>query len=368
MSASGPFRARELTPHGAGGVAVIALEGPGALARLERIAPGQRVARGRPVLVRLAHAGENLDRAIVWVEGDERVEVHVHASPPLVRRVLELVGGTAGEPESEALEARARRMLASAACEAAARILLDQEEGALRRELASILAGGRAGAKLALAELSSRARIARRAIEPALVAITGPVNAGKSTLFNALCGRERAIVSPAAGTTRDVVVERVSFGAYAVDLADTAGERELAAAARAPDADLERGGIERGARVRQRAALVLWLDPLDAPAAPPALGVACARIVSRADVAAPAAKAGERAPRISALRDPHGACAVVHAVFRESLDLPAEPWRPGEGVAFDDRSRQAVEIALARAAGRAPGDWRAPLSAAADER
>ncbi len=85
------------------------------------------------------------------------------------------------------------------------------------------------------------------------VAIVGVPNAGKSTLLNALAGREAAITSEIAGTTRDVIEVRMDISGYAVTLLDTAGLRE------AQDA-VERIGVERGIGRAQRADLRVFLD------------------------------------------------------------------------------------------------------------
>lgn len=58
------------------------------------------------------------------------------------------------------------------------------------------------------------------------VAIVGPPNIGKSTLLNALAGREASIISEIAGTTRDIIEVRMDIGGLAVTLLDTAGLRE----------------------------------------------------------------------------------------------------------------------------------------------
>src|SRR5712671_4494337 len=91
-----------------------------------------------------------------------------------------------------------------------------------------------------------------------VVAITGPPNVGKSTLMNALARRDVAIVSPHAGTTRDVIEVQLDLDGYPVTVIDTAGIRET-------DDPVEQEGVRR-ARVRAADAdLVLWLtDALNA--------------------------------------------------------------------------------------------------------
>ena len=85
-----------------------------------------------------------------------------------------------------------------------------------------------------------------------MVAIAGPPNAGKSTLLNRLARREAAIVSPYAGTTRDVIEVHLDLGGLPVTLLDTAGIRET-------DDPVEMEGVRR-ARDRAAAAdLVLWV-------------------------------------------------------------------------------------------------------------
>ena len=95
--------------------------------------------------------------------------------------------------------------------------------------------------------------------EGLVFAIVGPPNAGKSTLINALSGRDVAIVSPLAGTTRDILEARVVFGGVPVTLLDTAGLRE------AQDV-IEAEGIRRARARAARADLVIAIDDADSPA------------------------------------------------------------------------------------------------------
>lgn len=84
------------------------------------------------------------------------------------------------------------------------------------------------------------------------VAIGGPPNAGKSSLFNALIGRDAAIVSPIAGTTRDVIEASIALNGIPFVLSDSAGLRE------ASDA-IERIGVDRAEALLAGADIVLWL-------------------------------------------------------------------------------------------------------------
>ena len=85
-----------------------------------------------------------------------------------------------------------------------------------------------------------------------VVAIAGPPNAGKSTLLNRIARREAAIVSPYAGTTRDVIEVHLDLGGWPVTLLDTAGIRES-------DDPVEREGVRRARERAAAADLVLWV-------------------------------------------------------------------------------------------------------------
>jgi tRNA modification GTPase len=110
----------------------------------------------------------------------------------------------------------------------------------LRDEIAGVLADGRRGERLR---------------DGLVVAIAGPPNAGKSTLLNRLARREAAIVSPFAGTTRDVIEVHFDLDGYPVTLLDTAGIRDSAE-------PVEQEGVRRARERAAAADLVLWvIDP-----------------------------------------------------------------------------------------------------------
>ena len=122
-----------------------------------------------------------------------------------------------------------------------------------------------------LADLvGTTARFERLAHEPHIVLIGRP-NAGKSTLLNALAGRERAVVSPVAGTTRDAVSADVMLARGVVKVLDVAGLDETDAPADGPHGEIARQMRERALRTVETSDLVvLVIDPSD-PAAPPTL-------------------------------------------------------------------------------------------------
>lgn len=104
--------------------------------------------------------------------------------------------------------------------------------------------------KNTVAGLSATWRTGRAVSEGVRTVICGPVNAGKSSLYNALVGRDAAIVTDVAGTTRDVLCETVALGSVTLRLVDTAGLRES-------DDAVEKIGVERAMAEMTGAELVL---------------------------------------------------------------------------------------------------------------
>lgn len=263
--------------RGKAGVAVIRISGPRAhdsVRALGASVPAPRVAGLR----RLTDAkGVLLDEALVVVfeegasfTGEDVAELHVHGSPATVAAVLralsEIEGLRLAEPGEFTRRALENEQLDLAQVEGLAD-LLEAETEAQRRQALRVLSGVlgeraeswrrsliRAAALLEatidfadeevpvdvspeVLELLDRVeadlrreaegvQAAERIREGFEVAIVGPPNVGKSTLLNALAGREAAITSEYAGTTRDVIEVRMDLGGLPVTVLDTAGLRE----------------------------------------------------------------------------------------------------------------------------------------------
>ncbi len=128
---------------------------------------------------------------------------------------------------------------------------------------AELIAPAMAKIKALLAEiqdvLAAQGR-SERLRDGLVVAIAGPPNVGKSTLMNALARREVAIVSPHAGTTRDVIEVQLDLDGYPVTVIDTAGIRET-------DDPVEQEGVRRARARAADADLVLWLSDSPDPEA-----------------------------------------------------------------------------------------------------
>jgi tRNA modification GTPase len=264
-----------LTPPGRGALAVVGAAGAGAL---DVVATLFHPRGGMPL-------ADRPDGAIVfgrWVDPErgeelivvrrtpESLEVHCHgglAASEAVIRSLEAAGAVrqpwpewlAASGVSE-IEVEAREALAQASGPKAARILARQLAGQLGREMDRIralrAAGRQAEADAAVARLVRASRVGLRLTRPWRVVLAGAVNAGKSSLVNALAGHARSIVSAEPGTTRDVLETRIVLDGWEIDLIDTAGLREADLADASPT---ERAGIERAIAATAEADLVVRL-------------------------------------------------------------------------------------------------------------
>jgi tRNA modification GTPase len=205
--------------------------------------------------VRAAEAGEFTRRAFENGKLDlteaEGLDDLIHADTDRQRRLaLRQLKGLLGD---RARDWRAQIIEASALIEAGIDF---SDEGDVPAELvAPALAKVRALLGEIEEVLAAQAR-SERLRDGLVVTIAGPPNVGKSTLINQLARREVAIVSPHAGTTRDVIEVQLDLDGYPVTVIDTAGIRET-------DDPVEQEGVRRARARAEEADLVLWLT--DAP-------------------------------------------------------------------------------------------------------
>jgi len=285
------------------GIAVIRVTGPDAGRAIESIAgntPPPRFASRRMLR---SLSGDPLDDGLVlWfpgpasVTGEDVAEFHVHGGRAVIAAVEAALQDIPGLRRAEAGEFTRRAFINGRIDLAEAEGLADLlgAETELQRRCALANAGGHLSRKLEgwrvdLLALSAQVEAAldfddeedvrelprrfsselcdlREEIRAALslpaaetlregfrVALAGPPNAGKSTLFNALIQTEAAIATPIAGTTRDVLVRSIAFSGIPFSFVDMAGLREEA------HDPIECIGIERALGEIDRADLVLWL-------------------------------------------------------------------------------------------------------------
>jgi tRNA modification GTPase len=207
--------------------------------------------------VRAAEPGEFTRRAFENGKLDlteaEGLDDLIHADTDRQRRqALRQLKGLLGD---KARDWRARIIEASALIEAGIDFA---DEGDVPAEL---IAPALAKVKALLGEIEEALAAqgqSERLRDGLVVAIAGPPNVGKSTLMNQLARREVAIVSPHAGTTRDVIEVQFDLDGYPVTVIDTAGIRET-------DDPVEQEGVRRARARAAEADLVLWLvDAADA--------------------------------------------------------------------------------------------------------
>ncbi|HJV22512.1 MAG TPA: tRNA modification GTPase [Holophagaceae bacterium] len=330
-------------------VAIVRVSGPGLAERLAPLAalPAPR----RAALRRLRWAGYE-ERALVLFfpgpasyTGEDLVEFQLHGNPLLVRRFLDHLG-TLGirlaEPgeftrrsllngKQGLLEAEALRDLIGAATDqqlrqAQARAVLPPWIAEARARLAPWMARAEAvvdygeeegleldheALKQDLKPLAEMFHVERRRAEAARwlrdgvrIALAGRPNAGKSTLFNALAGEDRAIVTEIPGTTRDVLELRTEWRGLPLLLFDTAGLRDT-------EDPVERLGVARVRGVLEQADLILHLVPTPDPEPDPAILSALApfegKVLTFRTFADQAQAGGSALPAISALTGDLGA-------------------------------------------------------------
>jgi tRNA modification GTPase len=289
------------TPLGRGALSIVRLSGPRAHEIARRVC-GRFPSRPRQAVLTEMHetAGATLDQAVVLrydapasFTGEDCVEFSTHGGvlvPTTVVAALIAEGARLAEPgeftrrallngKLDVLQAEATADLIAAGSRAAQRAALHQLDGSLSRRIAALrdsvieiealiaydidfpeeddgpIPPERILAALddleeRLKALLATAKSGELVREGALVVLAGKPNVGKSSLFNALLGRSRAIVTPVPGTTRDALEAVVDAEPWPIRLVDTAGLREAT--------DLvERLGIEVSESYVRRAAIVL---------------------------------------------------------------------------------------------------------------
>jgi tRNA modification GTPase len=305
------------TPPGRGGIGIVRLSGPDAHAIAQRVIDRDTPLEPRHatfVKVRLIDApvvsGSSrnaiptaIDHAVVTFfpgphsyTGDDVVEVSAHGSPVVLRAIVAAAAAAGGRLAEageftlraflngriDLMQAEAVADLIDAATPLQARAAFDQLDGTLTRAIGEIDAAlfdlvarleasvdfpdegyhfvdpSAVGAALdgllaRIAALLADARRGRMIREGLVVAIVGDPNVGKSSLFNALVGAERAIVTDVPGTTRDLVTEVVDIEGVRVTLVDTAGLRDAADR-------VEAQGVERARQSAAVADVVLRVD------------------------------------------------------------------------------------------------------------
>ena len=373
---------------GRAAVAVLRLSGPGCAPLLARLAGRLPAPRAASLRALRDAEGVLLDRALVlWFPaprsftGEDAAELHLHGGRAVIAAVsdaLVAAGARPAEPgeftrraflggKLDLTAAEGIAELVDAETEAQRRQALRQADGALGRcaaewsgRVTTLLARAEAAIDFAEEDLPDaldeavragaaalRAEIAavlddggggERLREGLEIAILGAPNVGKSSLLNALSGREAAIVSPLAGTTRDVVEARLVLDGVPAILADTAGLRGIGADA------VESEGICRARRRGEQADIVLAVFAADAPPDPETLAILARRevvaVANRCDLAPPAAFYGGQAPLAVSARTGEGLDAL-----RARLAAEAGRQAGGAGLLTRPRHRAALSEA-----------------------
>jgi tRNA modification GTPase len=294
------------TAPGSGGIGVLRISGANAGAMAETLLGSTPLARHAHYCAFRDAAGAMIDRGILLhfpqpnsFTGEDVVELQTHGSPVvldlLLRRVCELGArpARAGEFSERAFlngkldlaQAEAIADLIASQSEAAARAALRSLDGEFSRRVAHLLknlidlrvyieaaidfpeeeidflAAPELRSRLddVSDELSALLAATRRGVRLAdglHVVIVGRPNAGKSSLLNALAAHDRAIVTPIAGTTRDVLRENVQLDGVLLTLVDTAGLRDSSDV-------VEREGIRRARDELERADVALLVSDAD---------------------------------------------------------------------------------------------------------
>ncbi len=321
-----------LTPPGRAGVATVGLRGPAAwnLAR-ELFQPVHGKLPERPITnkfwygkIGITHA----DSAILAVKSESPicVEIHCHGGMEVVRFIQDLFvqrGAVAVSWQQYLGDgAGILEMLANAPTLRTAAVLLDQISGAWERATVDASPETRN-------RLCDLIPLGRHLVEPWRVVLAGVPNVGKSSLMNALAGYTRSVVTPIAGTTRDLVACRLAIDGWPVELIDTAGVRDSRES-------LEQLGIDQARAAARDADLRIWVVDGSAEPILPIDPSEWLLIINKADL--PSAWEWDSLPnalRVSA-QTGDGIAPLCDAIARALV--PAPPL-PGEAVPCTELQR-----------------------------
>jgi len=383
VGGDGRIRVALLSPPGRGALGVVGVAGPGAVALVASLfaAHGKKPLAIRPdgaLCVGYwvgcqadADSARATEEVVVVRRSQTSLEVHCHgglAASEAVIQSMESRGGVrlpwpewlAGghmpvcEPGNETLqtsptirtrtdteswiEIEAREALCRAGGPKAARIASRQLAGAMERELERLGSLVKARDAVAADRLVDRlrraARIGLRLGRPWRVVVAGTVNAGKSSLVNAMAGYARSLVSAEPGTTRDVLETRLVLDGWEIDLIDTAGLREDAAG------EVERAGIDRAVAAVAAADLVLRISESGAGFSLPSRGELL--VFSKCDLAPAGFAAPPQAIRTSTVTGrgiEELATAIVRHLVPEEHD---DPTLLAGAVPLTDRQMQEI--------------------------
>jgi tRNA modification GTPase len=257
-----------LTPRGRGAIATCRFRGNAAL--LDADPPLFRAANGRPVArqsinrVCFGHWGIDAPEEVVLCRVDDSAtEIHCHGGAAAMQRIFDDLHARGCRIESWQELLRSTMCLLDVECTEAltrattvrtAKILLEQQQGLLRRTIEQLGDDPAEAARAGVSELLRWADFGLHLTQPWRVVLCGRPNVGKSSLINALVGYARSIVFDQPGTTRDVVTAETAIDGWPVEFSDTAGLRDAAD-------ELESAGIERARRQLAQADLrIVVLD------------------------------------------------------------------------------------------------------------